>query len=219
MWPGPVLLTLHGAALLPISRPGPALLESEILTSEKSQPWRYKTYKVCGTYQLCYGEHTLPKESALKCGWTLQEAQRKRWRRPCDRLLDACQLLPHCLALLFPMYLLHLQLCKRDKEELHNSTFYRFVICVHLPTMKKKGKNIIPNIRVEKQIDSIAHLPDFLSLLACSLLSLVQGSLCQVFLELHSPISAWLMRSIVQILLMCTNNHILALSSLFLCSL
>lgn len=134
MWPGPVLLTLHGAALLPISRPGPALLESEILTSEKSQPWRYKTYNVCGTYQLCYGEHTLPKESALKCGWTLQEAQGKRWRRPCDRLLDACQLLPHCLALLFPMYLLHLQLCKRDKEELHNSTFYRFVICVHLPT-------------------------------------------------------------------------------------
>lgn len=193
MWPDPVLLTLHEAALLPISCPGPALLESEILTSKKEQPWRYKMYKVCGTYQLCCGEHTLPKERALKCGCTLQEAQVKRWRRPCGRLLDACQLLPHRLALLFPMYLLHLELCKCDKEELHNLKFYRLVICVHWPAkviLDEEREKYDPK-QQGRETDwlhcSSSRLPISASLLLTILLSRLTVS--GFTWTLHSPIA------------------------------
>lgn len=96
-------------------------------------------------------------------------------------------MLPHRLAFLFPMYLLHLELCKGDKKELDNLTFYRFVISVHWPTKafhNEEREKYNPNHHVEKQVEFIAHLPDSPTMLTCSLPSFFHSSLYQVFLEL-----------------------------------
>lgn len=82
------------------------------------------------------------------------------------------------------------------------------------PFTMKRGKKIIPNSRGEKQIETIAHLPDFPTLLACCLLSFFHGSVHQVFLDLFIHLARCGQWGVL-----CsnhTNNWLLALSSWFL---
>lgn len=142
---------------------------------------------------------------------------RLRWSGPCGRLIDACQQLPHYLALPFPMYTLHLELCKGEKKELHNLTFYWFVISVPWPTKafhneEREKYNPKQQGRETKWVHcSSPRLPSSASLLFTILLSWLTVSGFPWILHSLRRSGEWGV--------LCTNhtnNWLLALSSSFL---